>query len=62
MDTRGRIVARSPFYEENFLVVDVPLGTPRQTLHTRWGDWFPIAVLALFLLLAALGLARPRLR
>jgi apolipoprotein N-acyltransferase len=62
VDTRGRIAARSPFFEEGFLVVDVPLAPTRQTFYTRWGDWFPIAVIALLVLLAAAGLARPRSR
>jgi apolipoprotein N-acyltransferase len=61
VDTRGRIVARTPLYRENYLVVDVPLGTHPRTLYTRWGDWFPpVMAAALVLLLIGGILCRPR--
>jgi apolipoprotein N-acyltransferase len=44
VDTRGRIMARTPFYQANYLVADVPLDSSRHTLYTRWGDWFPAAL------------------
>jgi len=40
VDTRGRIRARTAFYKENYLVVDVPLAA-RSTLYTRLGTGFP---------------------
>jgi apolipoprotein N-acyltransferase len=60
VDTLGRIRARSPFYEESSLVVDVPIGIARQTLYTRWGDWFPPALAALLLLVLLGGLLRKK--
>jgi apolipoprotein N-acyltransferase len=44
VDPRGNIRARTPFYEENRLIVDVPLSSSRTTFYTRWGDWFPVAL------------------
>jgi apolipoprotein N-acyltransferase len=60
VDPRGRITARSPFYTESFLIVDVPLSSSRQTLYTRWGDWFPVSLAVLLLLLSAWSFAWPR--
>jgi apolipoprotein N-acyltransferase len=62
VDTRGRILRRLPFYREGSLVVDVPLSTTRETLYTRWGDWFPRALCVCLLLLLLLELARRRAR
>ena len=50
----GRILARSPFFTEASLVVDVPLRLNPETLYTQWGDWFP-PVLAGFLLVFFVG-------
>ncbi|HET6450969.1 MAG TPA: apolipoprotein N-acyltransferase, partial [Spirochaetia bacterium] len=58
VDTRGRIVARTPMYRENSLTVDVPLGPPARTLYTRWGDWFPVAMIVVLLLFSLGGLLR----
>ncbi len=58
VDTRGRIVARTPFYQPATLVVDVPLPTERTTLYTRWGDWFPQALAAFLVLVLVGGLLR----
>ncbi|HYW82333.1 MAG TPA: apolipoprotein N-acyltransferase [Spirochaetia bacterium] len=60
VDPHGRITARSPFYTESFLIVDVPLSSSRQTLYTRWGDWFPASLAVLVFLLAAWSFAWPR--
>jgi apolipoprotein N-acyltransferase len=60
VDTLGRIRARSPFYEESSLVVDVPIESAGQTLYTRWGDWFPPALAALLLLVLLGGLLRKK--
>ena len=59
VDPHGRIIARSPFYAESFLIVDVPLSSSRQTLYTRWGDWFPVSLALLLFLLAAWSFAWP---
>jgi apolipoprotein N-acyltransferase len=59
VDARGRITARSPFYGESFLIVDVPLLSFRQTVYTRWGDWFPVSLALLLFLLAAWSFAWP---
>ena len=44
VDTRGRITARSPLYEQSFLVADIPLPAPGFTIYTMFGDWFPPAM------------------
>ncbi len=65
VDTFGRIVARSPIYEESVLTVDLRLGPRRGTPYTRWGDWFPLAMAGLFLAALAAGIvagARSRRR
>ncbi len=62
VDTQGRIVASGPFYEPSYLVVDVPLGPHRETLYTRWGDWFPVSLLIGLLLLPLIALVVARLR
>jgi apolipoprotein N-acyltransferase len=62
VDTAGRIIARSPFFEESCLVVDLPLPTARRTLYTRWGDWFPPSQAALLFCLLAWGFLRARVR
>jgi apolipoprotein N-acyltransferase len=54
VDSRGRIRARSPFFTESSLVVDVPLRPVGDTPYTRWGDWFP-RVLAVMLCVLFLG-------
>ena len=60
VDTWGHIVARSPFYEESLLVVDVPVSAMRTTLYTAWGDWFPVALAVLLLVLLGWSLVRRR--
>jgi apolipoprotein N-acyltransferase len=63
VDTRGRIMARGPLYEPASLVVDVPLGDDgRETVYTRWGDWFPLAMGGLLVIVLIIGLARGRQR
>jgi len=62
VDTDGRIIARSPLYAQSFLVVDLPLAPRGETLYTRWGDWFPVAMAALLLVLLGWSLVRARPR
>lgn len=65
VETTGRVAARLPYYMEDFLVVDVDLSKNRDSLYTRFGDWFPylcaagLAVLAIFI---ALRMSRPNRR
>jgi apolipoprotein N-acyltransferase len=60
VDARGRILARTPFYQDNYLVVDVPLPSSRTTIYTRWGDWFPTVLGACLVVLMIGGLVRRR--
>ncbi len=62
VDTRGRIRARGPIYEQAVLVVDLQPGDGETTLYTRWGDWFPPACAVLLLAALAAGLAQKRAR
>ena len=62
IDPRGRILARTPMYRENFLVADVDLSRSRSTLYTRWGDWFPMAMAAGLALILIGGILRRRLQ
>ena len=52
VDTLGRITARSPLYEQSFLVADISLPPQGFTLYTRLGDWFPIAMAVVLIGLA----------
>ncbi len=55
VDTAGRLVATVPFYQEQYLIVDVEIKEPTRTVYTRFGDWFPqllLGVIAVFLLLS----------
>jgi apolipoprotein N-acyltransferase len=55
VDPVGRITARAPIYEEAVIVADVAAVEGGTTPYTRWGDWFPPALAALLLLVAAAG-------
>ena len=62
VDPVGRITARAPLYEEAVIVADVTPVVGSTTPSTRWGDWFPPAMAALLVLVAAAGIfgrARP---
>ncbi len=58
IDPNGRILSALPPFTEGFLSGTVPVHTGSTTLYTRWGDWFPFALL----LLGAAGLAAGLLR
>ncbi len=61
VDSAGRLVASLPYYEAQYLVVDVEIRKPTVTLYTLFGDWFPqglLAVFVLFLLLSAFARLR----
>jgi apolipoprotein N-acyltransferase len=64
VDTAGRLVATVPFYQEQYLVVDVDIKEPVLTPYTRFGDWFPkllVGVVVVFLILSAVPPLRRRL-
>jgi apolipoprotein N-acyltransferase len=55
VDTAGRLVATLPFYQEQYLIVDVEIKELPLTPYTRFGDWLPkllLGVFAVFLLLS----------
>ncbi len=55
VDSAGRLVASLPCYEERYLVVDVEIRKPMVTLYTLLGDWFPQALLAVFVVFLLLS-------
>jgi apolipoprotein N-acyltransferase len=61
VDTAGRLVATVPFYQERYLVVDVEIHEPVETLYNRFGDWFPKLLLGVFVVFLILS-AFPTLR
>jgi apolipoprotein N-acyltransferase len=62
IDPNGRIIAMLPPFTEDYLIVEAPVYTAKQTLYTRWGDWFAILVSILALLGLAGGLLHRLLR
>jgi apolipoprotein N-acyltransferase len=61
VDPAGRMIAAAPFYEEQYLVIDVQIQKPTPTVYNRFGDWFPkllLGLFALFLLLSAFRAVR----
>jgi len=42
VDPSGKLVAEVPYYSEEYLLAEVPVGNSRLTFYTRYGDWFPI--------------------
>jgi apolipoprotein N-acyltransferase len=61
IDYTGRLRASLDCYTEGQLVVDVELRDLPATPYSRWGDWFPLLLCGLLLVLAAFSLV-PRLR
>jgi apolipoprotein N-acyltransferase len=61
VDAAGRLVATVPFYQEQYLVVDVDIKEPGVTPYTRFGDWFPKLLLGVFVIFLFLS-AFPALR
>ena len=55
VDTAGRLVATVPFYQERYLVVDVEIHEPVETLYNRFGDWFPKLLLGVFVVFLILS-------
>lgn len=54
----GRLVKTVPFYKEAYLTADVAIPKERLSLYTRWGDWFPQAMLILSGLFVIAGIVR----
>jgi apolipoprotein N-acyltransferase len=55
VDAAGRLVAAVPFYQAQYLVVDVEIKEPGVTPYTRFGDWFPKGLLGVFVVLLILS-------
>jgi len=47
VDPNGKITAMLEPFTQAFLVAEAPIYTDKQTLYTRWGDWFGILILIL---------------
>ncbi|TVQ39371.1 MAG: apolipoprotein N-acyltransferase [Spirochaetaceae bacterium] len=58
IDPNGRIIELFPPFVEGYLIGDVPVYTDRQTLYTRWGDWFAWLSIAAAVALLLLGVGR----
>ncbi|HUV06321.1 MAG TPA: apolipoprotein N-acyltransferase, partial [Spirochaetia bacterium] len=58
VDPSGRFVRGLPFFEEDYLVVDVGIEPRGISVYTRYGDWFPIAAFLGLLLLGSLFLKK----
>ena len=46
----GRLVERLDYYKEGYLIADVEMKPRKNTLYTRWGDWFPYLLLMIIVL------------
>lgn len=54
LDPYGRILQTAPYFQEAYLVSEVPVREQQPTtIYTRWGDYFPLAAGALLLLMLA---------
>lgn len=62
IDPNGRIRAMLPAFEEAYLVDTVPVYTEKETIYTRYGDWFAYLALVLSILLIGGGVVRRVLR
>lgn len=57
IDPNGRILDILPAFTEDYLAVDVPVYTETETFYTKYGNWFPISVLAVALLVPIAAVA-----
>ena len=63
VEPTGRLVAGVPYYEEAYLIADVPTVEARLTPYTLIGDWLPLAAVAMLFALLVVSLVRdPGLR
>ena len=47
VDTEGRLIESTPYYQEAYITVDVPIEKSPPTFYLRFGDWFPAAMIIL---------------
>ena len=53
IDRKGKIIDTVPFYEEHYLNTEIPLTAEKDrklTFYTKYGDWFPMISLIVFIL------------
>ena len=53
IDRKGKIIDTVPFYEEHYLNTEIPLTAEKGrklTFYTKYGDWFPMISLIVFIL------------
>ncbi len=62
IDTRGRILATVPRFEEGILVDNMPVPDRVGTVYTRWGDWFAWLCVVVVTTMAALTLKKQRVK
>lgn len=55
IDPNGRILQILEPYTEGFLMAKVPVYTARQTLYTKWGDWFALVCMGASLVVLGIG-------
>jgi len=58
VEPTGRLVAGLPYYQEAYLIADVPIGQPRLAPYTVAGDWLPLAAAAALFALLLISLVR----
>ncbi len=59
IDPWGRVVGGLPMFAEGYLIAEVPVYRPdRTSIYLRWGDYFPIVILAGLLVLLVLSAVR----
>mgnify|MGYP006283952777 CR=1 FL=1 len=62
IDPNGKIRAMLPAFTEAYMVDSVPVYTEKETLYTRFGDWFAYLLLILSTLLLIAGVVRAVVR
>ncbi len=62
IDPNGRILELFPPFIEGYMIGEVPVYSGRQTLYTRWGDWFAWLSVAAAAGLLLVGAARAFVR
>ncbi|MCK5737160.1 MAG: apolipoprotein N-acyltransferase, partial [Spirochaetaceae bacterium] len=59
IDPNGKTIAKLELFKPGYLVADVPVYTGRNTIYTRFGDWFETLLLILAIpMLAAAGIVQ----
>jgi apolipoprotein N-acyltransferase len=58
IDPGGNILTMMDPFTVGYMVTDAPIYTYRDTLYTRWVDWFPKVLLAVSLALLTFGIIR----